>query len=160
MKRLSILAMAVAIGLSACSSESEAQSTPTSEAPLVAETTTTMAHPEIEESTDSYAEEIEAVFGLVPVETVTPASGGGTRPLLEWVPVDHAYMYSVVLLTPSGKAYWGWEGTETAIHVGGEPQLEGFAAGPSVIEGMTWSVAAYDDEFHVIAVSPRASISP
>lgn len=160
MKRISIFVAVLVVFLSACNSQSEAESAPTITTSSVAETATTIAVSDAPETAGSYAEDLEAMFGLVPAETVTPESGGGTRPLLEWEAVDGAHMYSVVLLTPSGEAYWAWEGTATAVHVGGEPQLEEFAAGPSVVPGMSWSVAAYDDEFHVIAVSQRMEISP
>lgn len=146
--------------LSACTSQSNEEPDPSSPTIPAIESTTTVVISAESDTTGSYAEDLEAQFGLVPVETVTPDSGGGTRPLLEWEPIDGAHMYSVVLLTPSGEAYWGWEGTATEVHVGGEPQLEEFAAGPSIVPGMSWSVAAYDDDFHVIAVSQRVLISP
>ena len=65
-------------------------------------------------------------------------------------------MYSVFLLSPSGDAYWAWG----PGYVGGESELNETASGPSVVAAMTWSVAAYDDAFHAIALAGPRSVSP
>ena len=64
------------------------------------------------------------------------------------------------LYAPSGEVYWSWAGTATQVHVGGEPQLHEGASGPSVIEGMSWAVIAYDADLLPIAVSEQRPISP
>lgn len=148
--------LALAIIVTACTSATvEVEPSTTTTAPPVASSTTTIT---VESGKDSPT--VDPALGIASIAVLTPDSGGGTRPLLEWEPVEGASSYTLVVVTPEGEAYWGWTGPETAVHVAGEPQLEEFAAGPSVVPGMTWSVAAYDDEFHVIAVSPRAPISP
>lgn len=94
------------------------------------------------------------------IRLLTPESGGGTRPLLEWEEVDGAAHYAAYLYAPSGALYWVWTGSGSAIHVGGEPQLREEAPGPSVTEGMSWVVVAYSDIMVPIAVSPQRPISP
>lgn len=91
---------------------------------------------------------------------LTPLSGGGPRPELAWEPVDGADHYSVYLYAPSGAVYWIWFGTDTSIHVGGEPQLNDGAPGPSVIDGMSWAVMAHDADQLPISVSPERPIAP
>jgi len=109
------------------------------------------------DSTDSV---IRAALGIPPVTLLTPESGGGSRPELAWAVVDGAFFYNVVLLDPTGRGYWGWEGTAAAVHVGGEPVIKEGLSGPSVIDGMTWQVAAYDDDQNLIALSHRQPIAP
>lgn len=106
------------------------------------------------------APEIRTALGLETMTLLTPTSGGGTRPAFEWEPVDGAFMYSVVLRGPAGRGYWGWEGRETSIHLGGEPVIEEGKPGPSLVEGMSWQVSAYNDDFDMIALSGRRSIGP
>ena len=94
---------------------------------------------------------------LDPVALLTPTSGGGTRPILAWEPVPGADRYGVYLYAPSGRLYWSWQGRETSVPVGGLPQLREDAIGPSVVDGMTWTVIAYDaDQFPLAAGGPRA----
>jgi hypothetical protein len=90
----------------------------------------------------------------------TPLSGEGLRPLLVWAPADSAIYYAVKLYAPDGSPYWAWQGTATQIHVGGEPALEDHAEGPFVVDGMTWGVIAYDEEWAPIAASERRPIGP
>ena len=90
----------------------------------------------------------------------TPLSGGGLRPLLAWGPANSAAYYAVKLYAPDGSPYWAWQGTATQIHVGGEPVLEDYAEGPFVVDGMTWGVIAYDEEWAPIAASERRPIGP
>ncbi|HUG48045.1 MAG TPA: hypothetical protein VMP67_06495 [Candidatus Limnocylindria bacterium] len=90
----------------------------------------------------------------------TPTSGGGSRPLLEWEPVADADHYGAYVYAPEGIIYWAWAGRETSVHVGGEPQLREGAPGPSIVDGMTWAVIAYDPDLIPIAVSELRPISP
>lgn len=99
-------------------------------------------------------------LGLADIELVTPMSGGGSHPRLEWRPVPGAVRYHVFVLAPSGRVYWGWRTSDTSIPVGGLPQLSEGAAGPAVSAGMTWSVSAVDAEGRVIGLSGHRPISP
>jgi hypothetical protein len=91
---------------------------------------------------------------------LTPTSGEGIRPLLAWAPVSTADHYALFLYAPSGEVYWSWSGTATEVHVGGEPQLRDGASGPSVVEGMSWAVIAYDAGMLPIAASEIRPVSP
>jgi hypothetical protein len=105
------------------------------------------------------AEPLFAGLGQVVVQ-LTPESGGGSRPLLDWEPVAGAEQYAVFVYTPSGEAYWAWWGPEDEVHVGGEPQLTEGAPGPAVTEGMSWAVLALDEAGLPLAVSPERSLAP
>ena len=94
------------------------------------------------------------------VVQLSPESGQGIRPLLEWEAVDGADHYALFLFAPDGAAYWAWMGPQTSVHVGGEPQLREGAPGPSIIDGMSWLVFAYDEGGLPIAMSPVRPISP
>jgi hypothetical protein len=94
------------------------------------------------------------------VTLLTPQSGGGERPLLEWEPVSGADRYVVYLYAPSGDTYWVWMGFDTAVFVGGNPQLRAGASGPSVVDGMAWAVAAKTFNGVSIAVSELRPIAP
>lgn len=94
------------------------------------------------------------------VALVTDTSGGGERPLLEWESVDGADHYSLYLYGPSGDVYWSWTGHDTAVHVGGEPRLDDGVPGPSVADGMSWSVLAHDAAGLPLAVSEQRAIAP
>jgi hypothetical protein len=108
-------------------------------------------------SVDSRIRELTGVPGM---NLLTAESGEGPRPELEWEPVDDAFFYNVVLLDPTGRGYWGWEGTATAVHVGGEPVIKEGLSGPSVIDGMSWQVSAYDSDLKLIALSHQQPIAP
>jgi hypothetical protein len=94
------------------------------------------------------------------VVLTAPTSGGGARPLLSWDPVDGAGSYVVFVYAPNGDIYWSWSGSDTSVHVGGEPQLGDGVSGPSVAQGMTWGVIAYDADLLPIAVSEKRPIAP
>jgi hypothetical protein len=130
-------------------------------------TVSTSAASDVTEAESSVTEPREApdsrireLLDVPPIELLTAESGGGTRPELAWEPVDEAFFYNVVLLDPTGRGYWGWEGTATAVHVGGEPVIKEGLSGPSVIDGMSWQVAAYDSDLNLIALSRKQPIAP
>lgn len=91
---------------------------------------------------------------------MTAASGGGTRPLLEWSIVAGAETYSVVVYDPEGKPYWGTLTEETSTYVGGSIQLLEDRPGPRVSVGSSWSVVALDQNRLPLAVSGIAAIAP
>lgn len=95
-----------------------------------------------------------------PMTLTTPTSGGGIRPVLAWEPVEAADRYGVYLYAPDGSLYWSWQGRETSVPVGGRPQLREDATGPSVIEGMSWVVIAYNQEQLPIASAGPRPIGP
>lgn len=99
-------------------------------------------------------------LGLATIEQLTETTGVGTRPVLRWAPVEGARRYHLFVLSPSDVVYWGWQTTDTSVPVGGLPALPEGAPGPAISEGMTWSVAAVDDDGHIIALSARRPISP
>lgn len=103
---------------------------------------------------------IAADIDVPAIEQLTAVSGGGSRPMLEWTALDGADRYFVFVNAPSGGVYWAWRTSETAVPVGGFPQLDEDAAGPAVSEGMTWVVMALDAEGNVVGISPRRPISP
>jgi hypothetical protein len=100
-------------------------------------------------------------LGFLPGMTLTtPTSGNGSRPLLAWESVEGADWYSVYLYGPDQGLYWSWQGRETSVPVGGRPQLNDKAPGPSVADGMTWSVVAYDSHDMPIASGGPRPIAP
>ena len=101
------------------------------------------------------------IAGIAPtIEPITAPAGGGIRPLLEWTPVEGAAHYTVIVYAPDGTPYWTWTGTETSVHVGGEPVLDDARPGPSVTAGMTWGVAGLDANLNLVALSARHPIAP
>ena len=130
-----------------------------------ATTTTTGSDTDTTDTTDATtttAPPAEPLFAGVEgrVVLLTPTSGEGTRPLLEWAPVDGAHHYAVYLYAPDGDVYWAWTGEATSVHVGGDPVIEEGLSGPSVAEGMSWAVIANDEDLLPIAVSEQREISP
>lgn len=98
---------------------------------------------------------------LASVELLTPASGNGRKPLLEWMPVTGAVRYSLLVQFPDGQPYWAWGGDETSVYLGGAhsaPPPD--ASGPVLQPGMAWSVVAFDAEHNVIATSALQPLSP
>lgn len=99
-------------------------------------------------------------FDLDQIDTTTPASGGGARPELAWEAVDGAEQYRVTVFAPNGGPYWATQTVTPRVHVGGEPQLNEEAAGPSISPGMSWRVVAVGSDRRPLAVSERVPISP
>ncbi len=98
--------------------------------------------------------------GLAAVQLQTPSSGGGPRPTLVWSGVPGADVYFVTLFTPSGTAYWAWQGSATSVELGdGSGPLPANAPGPKVADGMSWQVLAYASDGSLLAASERTPIS-
>jgi hypothetical protein len=167
---LAALAIAGILAISACSSgSSEGNASESTEPSDIAATTTiagdssqasdttaTTATPET--TTTTVAE--PAMAGADLVEQLTPTSGGGTRPLLEWVSVDGAATYLVNIYTDSGGPYWSAVTQDTKTYVGGPLQIPAGRTGPNVADGYTWVVYAEDADGNLLAVSARRPIAP
>lgn len=128
-------------------SAEESGSVGTSEPPP--ETTTTLAIDE-----EIFLEGLD----VPEIEQLTPRSGGGHRPLLEWSPVEGAVDYELTFFDREGFLYWAWEGSETSVFLGGVEAPDG-TPGPAALEGMSWAVVALDESGTVIAQSRVRSIS-
>ncbi len=94
------------------------------------------------------------------IRLLTPTSGNGPRPVLQWEAADGADRYGVYLYDSEGELYWSWQGRETKIPVGGRPRLVENALGPRVAEGMTWTVIGFDAEQLPVAAGGSRSIAP
>ena len=70
--------------------------------------------------------------------TLTPATGGGVRPILAWQPVKGAAKYRVVVLDAKRRPYWAWEGTTIKVPMGGgtKPAAKG-SDGPRIGAGFS-----------------------
>ena len=166
MRRALIVPTVLALLFTACSDDDSGTGTtarpgtvttgaPTTTAPsgTAANTSPTTTAPE------DY-EQLLPELGLPEIVQLTPTNGGGTRPILEWEPVDGAAMYFVAVVTRDGEPYWAWRTDATAVPVGGEPRLDEGAFGPAVSDGMAWSVTAVGADGELIAISARRPISP
>lgn len=156
--------MTVAVGsmiamlmLVACSPDGA--ETPTSSTTAVTDATGTTQTAVVPETTTTTVGE-PAITGANPVELITPTSGGGERPLLEWAPVDGAVVYIVSVFAETGEPYWSAVTTESRTYVGGSEQIPEGRTGPNVSEGYTWIVYADDADGNLVAVSPRRAIAP
>src|SRR5687768_15412818 len=91
-----------------------------------------------------------ALADLPLVELVGPAAtGAGTVPVFEWRPLAGADSYLLSVRGPDRRG-WAWSGTETSVRYGGV--VEG-QAGPTIVPGMYWSVAAFDAAGPLLALS-------
>jgi hypothetical protein len=169
-------ALFVAVGflvVAACSGDDDAVSSTTGGGATTAATTTasgttsetsTPDTTTVESTTTTTpTEDLEQLMpelGLAEITQLTPVSGGGTRPILEWEPVEGALNYYVAVVDPGGGPYWAWRTGATAVPVGGEPRLDEGAFGPAISEGMAWSVTAVDADGALIAISAMRPISP
>jgi hypothetical protein len=153
MRHFAIAACALALLAAGCAGSEEA-STP---APDQVSTPAPSATPPADEpattppTTEPPAEDDA---GLPSIEGLTAAEGAGLQPLLQWEPVSGAATYDVVLYDPAGAAYGAWSGTAAAVVVG-----DG-AVDPTIAEGMSWAVLAYDDDGAPVAASAQLPIAP
>lgn len=165
------LLLASALVVAGCSSDTSdepgstvapAGAVSTTAAPGSAATTDTTTPPTTTPAattTTTLAQE-PAIVGAELIEQTTPESGGGTRPLLEWVAVDGAALYFVNIYTESGGPYWSAVTADTNTYVGGPLQIPAGRSGPNVAEGYTWVVYAEDVDGTLLAVSATRPIAP
>lgn len=130
----------------------EPTDTPPAETTPVVETTTTTTEPPV-------VEEI-IIPSAQPITLLTPADGQGSRPKLQWEPVDGTTYYTVTVYAPDGRPYWASVLVETETFVGGPVQIDEDKPGPRIIDGMSWLVVAYGEDQVPIAVSGERPISP
>lgn len=99
--------------------------------------------------------------GAVPITLLTPEEGVGQHPKFEWQPVQGATRYVLLLITTDDKPYWAWEGTETAVYLGGgsEPPPAD-SIGPILLRPMKWYVLALDANGKLIGYSEPRPIAP
>ena len=98
----------------------------------------------------------------VAVELTGPATeGAGEVPTFTWTSVPSASLYRLVVLDAAGGPIWAWEGAATSVNLGGLPDERPVGEpGPVIDTGSSWSVAAFDADGHVVAVSASRPVSP
>jgi hypothetical protein len=129
---------------------------PDSAQPVAAEPNST----ESTEPPEAPSEPILAVPGAETIVQITPTSGGGTRPLLEWEPVDGAAEYLVIVFADDAQPYWSTITDQTETYVGGARAIPEGVDGPEVADGYSWAVYADDNNGAPIASSARRPIAP
>jgi hypothetical protein len=98
-----------------------------------------------------------ALSSLPLVELVGPAStGAGPAPLFEWRPIDGASKYRLSVRGPDLRS-WAWAGATTSVRYGGVTEGQ---AGPTIIPGTFWSVAALGGDGSLLALSELRPVSP
>jgi predicted small secreted protein len=162
MRRLLIACLLVSILVVGCQNSGGAGGDAQEQVNAGQGTATGVASEAPSEGPASVGEELSAAgeAGFPGIELLTPTSGGGIRPTLEWASVEGAAHYIVSVRTPEGEGYWAWRTEDTSVPVGGLPRLNEQAAGPSIAEGMKWFVVALDESDSIIAVSNHRPISP
>ena len=99
--------------------------------------------------------------GLDTIELLTSTSGVGQKPNFEWSAVDGAASYTLFLNFSDGQPYWTWIGEANSIYLGGyDSPPPADAAGPILLDGMSWAIIAFNAEGNVIASSILQPISP
>jgi len=91
---------------------------------------------------------------------LTPTQGVGVRPILDWEAVEGAGSYFLVVKDDAGTPYWAWEGSETAVPLGGAAFPQDYGNGPTIGPGYTWSVSAYAADGTFLAISGDRPVSP
>ncbi len=146
----------------ACSDDDGADTEPSTTAPTVTDGTDDSVADDTTSTTQPAAEgmSITDALDVGVIDIVTPPSGGGERPLLEWTEVDGAGEYDVVVLTEDGEPYWAWVGqTNSVVFGGGDP--DGEPGQLAVVHGpLTWTVAAFDAAGDLLALSERIPLAP
>lgn len=118
MSRLTLLAVAAALVITACSS---GDGTPP------------------DSSADRPVTSVDGFAAIGPLEAAT-----GSVPRFEWSPINGAAAYRLAVLGPDGPI-WAWEGTETSVNLGGlTSERPEDMPGPVIVDGTSWSVAAID----------------
>lgn len=103
---------------------------------------------------------IAAALGVPSIEVLTPASGGGERPVLEWAAIDGTDRYDVVALTAEGEPYWAWVGSTNSVVFGGGDADAGPGQLAVVYGPLTWTVAAFGADGQLLALSDPAPLAP
>jgi hypothetical protein len=160
--------MALALALAACSGSdgSNADQDPgtvsVTTATTTAVSTTTSEPPPTSATGDDPAVapsliEMSDDLGIA-VVAVEPTTETGSHPLMSWQPVDGATSYWLVVRDAGERPYWAWTGNDTSVRVGGgdNPDTNQTAV---VHDAMTWSVAAFDGQGRLIAISPWTSLA-
>lgn len=161
MRTLAALIAALALLAAGCGGSTEAETPAATEAGATQTETSATTETEtapVETTGTAPVETTEAPASDTPwlatIGIVSAASGGGPQPVLEWEAVEGASSYDVVLDDADGAPYWAWSGSDTRVQVG-----DG-AIDPSVTDGMTWSVSAYDADGALLAGSAGLAIGP
>lgn len=93
------------------------------------------------------------------IEQLTPTTGVGGRPLIEWSPHGGAVDYELTVFGAGGTIYWSAIGPETSIYLGGAPASDQ-SPGPQIQYGVAWAVVALDADGGVVAQSHIRPIAP
>lgn len=100
-------------------------------------------------------------LNLAPIELLTPTENAGHYPKFEWRPVPGASRYLLLLMDDNGRAYWAWEGSKTAVFLGGSEEAPAEdRVGPILLRPMRWMVVAFNAAGKPIASSPIRPIAP
>ncbi len=98
-----------------------------------------------------------ALANLPLVELVAPATtAAGPAPVFEWRSVDGAQAYRLSVRGPDFRS-WAWVGSDTTIRYGAITEGQ---AGPTIIPGTLWSVAALGGDGSILALSELRPVSP
>jgi hypothetical protein len=93
---------------------------------------------------------------------LAPATtGAGDRPAFSWEAVDGATSYALAVVTTADEPLWAWQGTATAVILGGwstPPPAEAF--GPLLLGDSGWFVVAFDASGLPIANSVIRPVAP
>lgn len=161
--RLMVVAVGLVLALAACSGNGETVPGDDPDTTLVAESTTTS----VTGSSTTVAEDTTSAPSLremrdalgIDILLLNPTTETGSHPTLSWSPVDGAMSYWLVLRDADGRPYWAWTGADASIRVGGGESSDTNQTA-TLHEEMTWSVAAFDEEGNLIALSDAASLAP
>ncbi|MFV9672640.1 MAG: hypothetical protein ACNYZH_05390 [Acidimicrobiia bacterium] len=170
-----LLVVGLVLGATACDSgssdttETTGDSTAITAVPPSSSTTTTAGEATTtiiasEEATTTTAV-VEAPEFFLPgvdvpeITQLTPTTGVGGRPLLEWSGYEAASAYELTVFGAGGTIYWSSVGPESSIYLGGAPASDQ-SPGPQVQDGMSWAVVALDVDGNVIAQSRVRPINP
>jgi hypothetical protein len=165
---LAISLLVVATGCDSGSSDAAADDTTTTSTATVGSTTnpsdnaTTTAAGDDAATTTTVIEDFEIFLPGIDVpeiEQLTPTTGVGGRPLIEWSSHEGAVDYELTVFGASGTIYWSAIGPETSIYLGGAPASDQ-SPGPQIQDGMAWAVVALDADGGVVAQSRIRPIAP
>lgn len=141
----------VATETTVAADDAETTAPPATDPPATEPPTTDVEVEEPPETTVPPTTAPPLVPSLEPITVVPTVADVGDQPTLEWMSVDGAAEYRVVVRDGDAAAYWAWSGPETSVVLGGGTSPEG--AGARVPDGGEWSVIARDAEGATIATS-------